>query len=189
VYRLARGFFAQHLGAPVGKSTGTASLRLGEIVIGALAVVNAAGDLLDRRTGKILAGARRPDEKGFANLTETLKQRLASLPPHATPRSSDLPLHSTTLVVLATNVRFSKPELTKIAMMANCGAARVIDPYHTTGDGDQLYAISTRRLAADVPVSAVGAVAAEVVAEAICRGVRAASSIEGWPSYHDFPSN
>ena len=208
---------------------GTPSLRLGEVVIGALAVVNAAGDIVDWRTGKTLAGARRADGKGFANLIETLKQRLANLPPHASLRLDDQPLHSTTLVVLATNVRFNKTQLTKIAMMANCGAARAIDPYHTTGDGDQLYAISTSvlsrlgfsngpgggadidfdvcatlavcavvknyvghhtsRLRADVPLSAVGALAAQVVAEAIGRGVKAASSIEGWLAYCDFTSN
>ena len=49
----------------------------------------------------------------------------------------DQPLHSTTLVAMATNVHFDKTQLTKIAMMANCGAARAINPYHTTGDGDQ----------------------------------------------------
>jgi L-aminopeptidase/D-esterase-like protein len=151
--------------------------------------VNAAGDIVDWRTGKTLAGARRADGKGFADLTETLKQRLAHLPPHASLRLDDEPQHSTTLLVLATNVRFDKTQLTKIAMMANCGAARAIHPYHTTGDGDQLYAISTRRLQADVPLSAVGALAAEVVAEAIGRGVKAASSIEGWLAYRDSTFN
>ena len=71
---------------------------------------------------------------------------------------------------MATNVDFDKTQLTKIAMMANCGATRAIRPYHTTGDGDQLYAISTRKLQADVPLSAGGALAAEVVGEAIAGG-------------------
>jgi L-aminopeptidase/D-esterase-like protein len=198
---VAEGNVGAGAGATVGKmlrseglpgmkgGLGTASLRLGEVVIGALAVVNAAGDIVDWRTGKTLAGARRADGKGFADLTETLKQRLAHLPPHASLRLDDEPQHSTTLLVLATNVRFDKTQLTKIAMMANCGAARAIHPYHTTGDGDQLYAISTRRLQADVPLSAVGALAAEVVAEAIGRGVKAASSIEGWLAYRDSTFN
>ena len=198
---VAEGNVGAGAGATVGKmlrseglpgmkgGLGTASLRLGEVVIGALAVVNAAGDILDWRTGKTLAGARRADGKGFARLTETLKQRLAVLPPHASLRLDDEPLHSTTLVVLATNVRFDKPQLTKIAMMANCGAARAIDPYHTTGDGDQLYAISTRRLHRDVPLSAVGAIAADVVSEAIHRAVKAAATVEGWPAYRDVKSD
>jgi L-aminopeptidase/D-esterase-like protein len=165
---------------------GTASLRLGEVVIGALAVVNAAGDILDWRTGKTLAGARRPDGRGFAHLTEALKLGLARTTPHAALTVDDAPFHSTTLAVVATNVVFSKAELTKIAMMANCGAARAIIPYHTTGDGDQLYALSTRKLQADVPVSALGAIAGEVVAEAIGRAVKSAKSIAGWPACEDF---
>jgi L-aminopeptidase/D-esterase-like protein len=86
---------------------------------------------------------------------------------------------------VATNVAYSKLELTKIAMMANAGGAWTIRPYHTTGDGDQLFAVSTGRLKADVPVSVMGALAAEVVAEAIVRGVRAAKSVEGWPAAAD----
>ncbi len=70
--------------------------------------------------------------------------------------------------------------------MANCGAARAIRPYHTTGDGDQLFAVSTRRLSrADVNVTTIGTLAAEVVADAVLRAVQAASSVEGWPAAHD----
>ncbi len=195
---VAEGNIGAGAGATVGKmlraegfpgmkgGLGTASLRLGEIVIGALAVVNASGDILDWRTRKVLAGARRQDGKGFIGLTETLKRQLAEPSAHASLKLSDELLHSTTLAVVATNVYFDKMQLTKIAMMASCGGARAIDPYHTTGDGDQLYALSTRSLRRDVPVSAVGALAAEVVAEAIGRGIKQAESIEGWPSYRDF---
>ena len=196
---VAEGNVGAGAGATVGKmlrsqglagmkgGLGTASLRLGEVVIGALAVVNAAGDILDWRTGKTLAGARRPDGQGFAHLTEALKVGLARATPHAALRVDDAPFHSTTLAVIATNVAFSKAELTKIAMMANCGAARAIIPYHTTGDGDQLYALSTRKLQLDVPVSALGAIAGEVLADAIGRAVKSAKSIEGWPACEDFP--
>src|SRR5918996_2487345 len=45
---------------------GTASLRLGDVAIGALALVHAAGDVVDWRTGRIVAGARRPDGSGLA---------------------------------------------------------------------------------------------------------------------------
>lgn len=176
---------SQGLGGMKG-GLGTASLRLGEVVIGALAVVNAAGDILDWKTGTTLAGARRADGRGFAHLTEALKAGLAGAGPHAALKVDDAPFHSTTLAVVATNVAFSKPELTKIAMMANCGAARAISPYHTTGDGDQLYALSTQKLKRDVPISALGAIAGELVAEAIGRAVKSAKSIEGWPACVDF---
>ncbi len=185
VGKMLRG---QGLGGMKG-GLGTASLHLGEVVIGALAVVNAAGDILDWRTGKILAGARRPDGKGFANIIEVLKRNVAEAPPHRAARIDDAPLHSTTLAVVATNVDFNKTALTKIAMMANCGAARAIRPYHTTGDGDQLFAISTNRLKMEVPLSAVGALAGEVVAEAIGRAILAASSIEDWPAHRDLATS
>jgi L-aminopeptidase/D-esterase-like protein len=68
-------------------------------------------------------------------------------------------------------------------MMANCGAARAVRPYHTTGDGDQLYAVSTGKLQrSDLNVTVIGSLAADVVADAIVRGVRAARSVEGWPA-------
>ncbi len=168
---------------------GTASLRLGEIVIGALVVVNAAGDIVDWRTGKIFAGARRPDGKGFANIVETMKASLASGAGRSALKLSDPPMRSTTIVVVATNVNFSKTQLTKIAMMANCGAARTIRPYHTTGDGDQLFAVSTNKLKADVGITAIGSIAAEVVSEAILRAVKTASSVEGWPALKDYGAN
>ncbi len=165
---------------------GSASLRVGEIVIGALAVVNAAGDIINPRTGRIIAGARRPDGRGFADIIKTLETSLASARSQSSLRLDDLPLRSTTLIVVATNVGFNKTQLTKIAMMANAGAARAIRPYHTTGDGDQLFAISTNKLKADVGVTAVGALAAEVVPEAIVRAVEAATSVEGWPAARDY---
>jgi L-aminopeptidase/D-esterase-like protein len=161
---------------------GTASLKLGDVVIGALAVVNAAGDILDWRSGRIVAGARRPDGS-FADSVEAMRAIVTRTPGAAL---EDPALRSTTLVVVATNVEFSKTLLTKLAMMANCGAGRAIRPYHTTGDGDQLFAVSTGRLQrTDLGVTILGALAADVVAEAIVRGVRAASSVEGWPAVRD----
>ena len=70
--------------------------------------------------------------------------------------------------------------------MANCGASRAIRPYHTTGDGDQLFAVSTRRLPKpDLPLTTIGSLAAEVAAEAIVRGVRMATSAPDWPAIAD----
>jgi L-aminopeptidase/D-esterase-like protein len=193
---VAEGNVGVGAGATVGKmlrgrpgmkgGLGTASLRLGEVVIAALVVINGVGDILDWRTGKIIAGARREDGKGFANTMETMKADLAAGRTQASLAIYDPPFNSTNLIVVATNVNFTKTEMTKIAMMANCGASRAIVPYHTTGDGDQLYALSTNKLKMDVPVSTVGALAGEVAAEAINRAIKAATSIERWPAYRDF---
>jgi L-aminopeptidase/D-esterase-like protein len=160
---------------------GTASLRLGEIVIGALAVVNAAGDVLDWRKGEIVAGARRQGASGFADTVDVIKRALSGT--GGGDAVVDPALRSTTLIVTATNVTLTKTQLTKIAMMANCGAARSIRPYHTTGDGDQLFAVSTRRLRRDdVNVTTIGTLAAEVVSDAIVRAVMTATSVPGWPA-------
>jgi L-aminopeptidase/D-esterase-like protein len=164
---------------------GTASVRVGDVVIGAAMVLNGVGDIVDWRTGKIIAGARRADGKGFLSINETL-----GLPPDNELRSSlefyDPALGSTTIGVVATNATFNKTEMTKIAMMANCGAARTINPYHTPGDGDILYAASTRKVKSNMSVSIAGALAAQVVAEAVLQGAKMATSVDRWPSYRDY---
>ena len=186
---LAEGNVGAGAGATVGKmhrgrglagmqgGLGTASARFGDLVIGALAVVNAAGDVLDWRSGQILAGARRADGS-FADSGAVLREVASGQSPK---RIDDDALRSTTLGVVATNAPLTKTALTKMAMMANCGAARAIRPYHTTGDGDQMFAVSTATLkTSDVPLTAIGSLAADVVADAIARAVRAAATVEGW---------
>jgi L-aminopeptidase/D-esterase-like protein len=191
---VAEGNVGAGAGATVGKmhrgrgfggmkgGLGTASLKIGDVVIGALAVVNAAGDVLDWRSGRIVAGARRPDGS-LADSVEVMRAIVARAP---AAKLDDPALRSTTLAVVATNVELTKTALTKLAMMANCGAGRAIRPYHTTGDGDQLFAVSTARIQrADVPLTVLGALAADLIAEAIVRGVRAATSVDGWPAVRD----
>jgi len=192
---VAEGNIGAGAGATVGKmhrgrglggmkgGVGSASLKLGDVVIAALAVVNAAGDIFDWRAGRIVAGARRADGS-FADSVDVMRGIVTGTSGDAA--INDPALGSTTLAVVATNVAVEKTPLTKIAMMANCGAARAIRPYHTTGDGDQMFAISTGRLPRpNVQLTVLGALAADVVAEAIVRAVRAARSIEGWPAARD----
>jgi L-aminopeptidase/D-esterase-like protein len=191
---VAEGNVGAGAGATVGKmhrgrglsgmkgGLGTASLKLGDVVLGALAVVNAAGDVLDWRSGRIVAGARRPDGI-FADSVDVMRGIVLRTP--GAPLD-DAALRSTTLAVVATNVELTKTALTKLAMMANCGAGRAIRPYHTTGDGDQLFALSTARLQRpDISLTVLGSLAADLIAEAIVRGVRAATSVEGWPAVRD----
>jgi L-aminopeptidase/D-esterase-like protein len=191
---VAEGNVGAGAGATVGKmhrargfggmkgGIGTASLKLGDVVIGALAVVNAAGDVLDWRSGRIVAGARRPDG-GFADSVEVMHSMVMG---RSAAALQDAALRSTTLAVVVTNVELAKTALTKLAMMANCGAARAIRPYHTTGDGDQLFAVSTAKIQRpDVQLTVLGALAADVIAEAIVRAVRAATSVDGWPAVRD----
>ena len=158
---------------------GTASFRRGDLVVAALTVVNAAGDIVDWRTGRIVAGARTADGRSFADSMGVL-QAAFNAGGGAARELADQPFHSTTLTVVATNLALDKTKLTRLAMMTNTGAARAIRPYHTEGDGDQVYAVSTGTVTRDVPVTMVAAVAADLVATAILRAVTQATGIEGW---------
>ena len=164
---------------------GSASLEVGNVVVGALVVINAVGDITDWRTGKIIAGARRPDGKGFANIVETMK-RVSRIELRSSMWLHDPVMRSTTLAVAGTNASFDKTAMTKIAMMASTGLARTINPYHTTGDGDSTFAISTHKVKSELAISVIGSLAAEVVSEAVLRAARAAKSIEGWPAFRDY---
>jgi L-aminopeptidase/D-esterase-like protein len=193
---VAEGSVGAGAGATVGKmfvgrglpgmkgGVGTASARLGDVVIAALVVVNSAGDILDWRHGTIVAGARTEDGRGFAQSDEILRRDLAA-PPSANAALADDPLRATLLAVVGTNVALTKVQLTKLAMMANTGAARAINPYHTQGDGDQVIAVSTNVANRSASLTALGAVAAEVVADAIVRAVRTATGIAGWTAVRD----
>lgn len=164
---------------------GTVSARFGDIVVAALAVVNAAGDILDWRSGRIVAGARTRDGRGFAGSVDQLRRRLTESPQAGGTAPDDAPFRATTLSVVATNVALDKTQLTKLAMMANTGAARAINPYHTNGDGDQVLTLSTSAVDRSISLTTIGAIAAELVSEAILRAVRTATGVEGWQAVRD----
>jgi L-aminopeptidase/D-esterase-like protein len=161
---------------------GTASFRRGDLVVAALTVVNAAGDIVDWRTGRIVAGARTADGRGFADSMAVLRDGFNT---DVAAALEDEPFRSTTLTVVATNLALDKTRLTRLAMMTNTGAARAIRPYHTEGDGDQLYAISTGAITRDISVTAVAAITAELVAASILRAVMEATGVEGWRAVKD----
>lgn len=164
------------LGATVGKvfgsdramrgGLGTASVRLvNGATVGALAVCNAWGDVVDSRTSEILAGARRPNgAEEFLN-TESYILGQSQL-------SSRYFGMDTTLCVVATDAALSREQTTKVAVMAQDGIARVIRPSHTMFDGDVVFALSTLgRPAQAVDVNIVGSVAARLVETAVVRAV------------------
>src|SRR5262249_43901837 len=92
---------------------------------------------------------------------------------------------NTTIGAVATNARFDKTQMTKIAEMAHDGMARAINPSHTLSDGDTLFALSTATSTVAANLTAVGSLAAEAVSEAILRAVMKAKSVPGFPSVHD----
>jgi L-aminopeptidase/D-esterase-like protein len=137
--------------------------------------VNALGDVINPHTGQIIAGARLENGKGFLNEMAELRRGHGVKPVE----------WNTTIAVVATNATFNKTEMNKIAQMASAGLARTINPVFTTYDGDTIFAISTRTSKANVEIGAIGAIAAEALAEAVLRAVMHADALPGLPSYHD----
>ena len=173
-------------GATVGKllgpsramkaGVGTWSTQRGELVVGALAVVNPFGDVRGA-SGQILAGARRPDGR-FAD-TRAL---LADGGPELTARAR--PGANTTLVVVGTNADLEQLELVEVAAMAVDGLAQRVSPAGTQFDGDMVFALSTGGLAAVSAVS-VEILAQDVTAMAIERAVRLAKGTPEVPGLGD----
>ena len=179
----AQGSVGAGTGATVGKvlgmeramkgGLGSASAHLaGGLVVGALAAVNAFGEIRDPRTRKVLAGPRLEDG--------TLGDTVELLPETAARLQWG---ESTTLGIVATNARLSKPQVSKVAQMAHDGLARAVYPVHTTVDGDVVFAASMGTLQAAPDV--VGAWGARVIEEAIVRAVLAAEGIPGLPAARD----
>jgi L-aminopeptidase/D-esterase-like protein len=95
---------------------------------------------------------------------------------------------NTTIGAVATNAPFTKTQMTKIAQMAHDGYARAINPVHTMGDGDTIFSMSTGTSTSKCDVTAIGAIAATVMARAIVRAAMQANSLTdlGFPAYSDY---
>jgi L-aminopeptidase/D-esterase-like protein len=94
-----------------------------------------------------------------------------------------VPPFNTVIGVVATDAKLSKAEANKLARVAQVGIARTIDPCHTMYDGDALFVLSSGEKTADI--NALGAAAAEVVAEAIVRAIQKAETLAGVPAAQD----
>jgi len=165
-------------GNPMKGGIGTASITAGSVIVGAIVAVNCVGNIIDPKTGQIIAGARKKDGTGFVDIIEWYRNSTSV----AVGGSGT----NTTIGVVATNAAFNKTQMKKIAEMAHDGMARAINPTHTPSDGDTLFAMSTGA-ATDRPgnVGMVGALAAEAVSQAILRAVMKATSVPGFSSYLD----
>jgi L-aminopeptidase/D-esterase-like protein len=174
-------------GCTVGKVIGAAGamkaglgtwslIRADGLTVGALVAVNCFGDVIDPARGKIIAGARRPDGKGYVDAMEFLRRG----------REQPVLAHENTVIgVVATNAALNKAQCNKVAQMAQDALARCINPAHTPWDGDTVFAISSGRFpATDKPVDAglIGALAADVLATAILRAVEKADAWGAYPS-------
>ncbi|MBI3454646.1 MAG: P1 family peptidase [Candidatus Rokubacteria bacterium] len=182
---VAEGSVGAGTGASVGKlfgmaramkgGLGTASRRVGAARVGALVAVNAFGDVRDPASGALVAGAR--DAPDGHQLVDAARALRAGAPVPGVQGTH------TTIGVVATDARLTKAEARRLAGLAHLGLAAVLSPPHTTVDGDTLFCLSTGDIAA--PLDALGLAAADCVAEAVVRGVRAATSLGGLPAWRD----
>ena len=154
---------------------GAYCVKLGELLVGAVVAVNCLGDVVDPATGAIMAGACQQEpfrfldsEKGLLQQCEKLGNRFAG---------------NTTIGAILTNAQLTKAQATKVSSMAHDGYARTMRPAHTMLDGDTIFTLSVGGVPADL--SAVGALAARVMAQAVLAGVREARSLAGFMAMSD----
>jgi L-aminopeptidase/D-esterase-like protein len=127
---------------------GTAATEENGLIVGAIAVVNAMGELVDDE-GNVIAGAR-PEEGDQGPTQATLGA-------------------NTTLVTVATNAKLSKERAHLLSLAAHEGIDRAIRPAHTMWDGDTAFTLATGQVEAEQ--RRVEKLAVATVAEAIRRGV------------------
>lgn len=192
--KVEEGSVGAGTGATVGKlfgieramkgGVGTSSIQGPKgLMVGALVVVNAFGDVLDPDSKQILAGARKSkksfqlsDSSKWMKQGVTRKQFGAITPPDSTA-------FNTTLGVIATNAHFTKKELHQVAQIAHLGLAKMISPLHTTFDGDLIFAISYGKKKADV--NTIGLLGEAALIESVKRAVTKAKGFGIIPAYQD----
>ncbi len=192
---VAVGTVGAGTGARVGVlkgGVGTASVTLTDIgvTVGAIVVVNAAGDAVDPATGL----PWQADQIREFGLVAPPADQIAAY----ADRHTELSPLNTTIAVIATDAVMSAAACRRVAVAAHDGLARTIRPCHTPLDGDAVFALATgavevppdpetpASMTPEVPlITAVGAAAADVLARAVLVGVLAAESVAGIPTYRD----
>jgi L-aminopeptidase/D-esterase-like protein len=174
-------------GASVGKLLGIGQATKGGLgtsflegpdglLVGALAVVNALGDVVNPKTGQILAGARTaPESREFADSIALLRRGVV--------RQRFGEPSNTTIGVVATNARLTREQAQKIAQMGHNGLARCIRPVHTLFDGDIVFVLSQPRITIDLHI--VGLLAETALQQAIRQAVESAHGLGVLPSYQE----
>ena len=174
-------------GATIGKASGLERAVKGGIgtsaitmpnglVVAALVAANGFGDVIDPSTGQVVAGVRAMDGRTFADARKLLRDGAIRF---------GAPGQNTTLGIVATNATLSKTDATRVAQMAHDGFARAIAPIHTPVDGDTIFTLATGARPGAADVGQIGALAADVMADAIVRAARQATTAAGIPALRD----
>jgi L-aminopeptidase/D-esterase-like protein len=180
---VAEGRVGAGTGASVGKlggragaapgGVGSAYVRVGDVAVGALAVVNALGDVLDDQ-GRVVAGGRGPDGELLDHAV--VLEAMARMGEAAAVGGVEAPAAgtNTTLCVVATELPLGRTDLARLARMASSALPRRIRPVHTPFDGDVVFALSTAAAEEPVPsprLLAAGEAARTALEESITRAV------------------
>jgi L-aminopeptidase/D-esterase-like protein len=180
----AEGSVGAGTGATVGKAAGGARamkggvgtfvVRSGELVVGALVVVNAYGDVRDA-DGRILCGAR-ADDGTFLDARAVLTR--------GAPRRGGGPMENTTIGLVATNAALARVELQQLAHATAAAYYRRITPAGTSADGDTVFAVGPHD-GLSASATAIEVLAVEAMEAAIERAVRLAKGRDGIPGLAD----
>lgn len=182
-------------GATVGKlfgieramkgGVGTSSIRgPNGLIVGAFVVVNAFGDVLNPDTGRILAGARNSKKSfQFANSSKWMKQGVTRREFGAITPTDSSSVFNTTLGIIVTNANLTKKEVHQVAQIAHSGLAKVISPFHTTFDGDLIFAVSLGMKKGDV--NTIGLLGETTLMESVKRAITKADGFGIIPAYKD----
>jgi L-aminopeptidase/D-esterase-like protein len=178
-------------GATIGKASGMARAMKGGVgsaaltldsgpnsglIVAALVVTNPFGDVIDPSTGRVVAGVRSEDGRTFTDVRTLLRAgRLQFAGAH----------NNSTLGIVATNAALTKTQATRVAQLAHDGLARSISPIHTYVDGDIVFALATGARTGAADVGVIGALAAEVLADAVLRAATQATGLPGLPAVRD----
>jgi L-aminopeptidase/D-esterase-like protein len=157
---------------------GSASVVSGDLVVGALVVVNAYGDVTDGK-GNVLAGAREsPESLELVDTARLLKEGKAA--------SRPVPLENTTLAVVAVNARLDKIAASRVAAQATVGLTRVIRPFHSHIDGDLTIVLSVGDQ--EVDHNRIGLLAADALQQSVIRAAVKADGLGVLPAWRDLTS-
>ena len=177
--RVEEGSVGAGTGATVGKAgaiggamkggVGAALAAAGGVTVGAVAVVNAFGDVRDA-SGRIIAGARGAD--GFVDGERMLREEPSAR------RFGAGAMQNTTLAVVISSVPLSRIELQQLARASAAALFRRITPAGTSFDGDVVFALAPLT-GPEADTLQVETLAVAALEDAIERGVRMARGRDG----------
>lgn len=173
-------------GAGLGATTanlkgglGSASATTSEgITVAALVVVNAVGSVVVGDGPHFWAAPfERDGEFGGHGLPSVFTPSMTDMQIKGAARAAER--ENTTIAVVATDAKLTKPQAKRLAIMAQTGMARAIYPVHAPLDGDVVFACATGEKSVGSPASMteLGTIAANALSRAIARGVYEAAAL------------